>query len=99
MDTVVPEFIQASQLPDYQGDNAVLLDIRDEASFRNNHLPDAQWMMPEALVENIETMDVNKHYIIICYHGISAVPVANYMKQRGFQTSVLQNGMAAFARF
>lgn len=96
MDNPIPDFILASQLSDYQGDDVVLLDIRDQASFNHTHLPDAQWLMPDALVEQIEQMDDSKHYIVICYHGISAVTVANYMRDFGLQASVLQDGMAAF---
>ncbi|MBS9777680.1 MAG: rhodanese-like domain-containing protein [Gammaproteobacteria bacterium] len=99
MDKSIPEYIRASDLPEYHQDHVVLLDIRDQASFTQNHLPGAVWMIPDELVANIDTMDKNKHYIIICYHGISAVAVANYMRQFDLQASVLKDGMAAFARF
>ncbi len=96
----VPEYISAENLADYrQMDNAVLLDVRDERSFQQNHLPDAVSMSPNTLAAEINHMDDDKHYIVICYHGIMAVSVANFMQAHGLKASVLKGGMAAVAEF
>lgn len=96
MTQTFPDFISVQELPTYQQNgNVVLLDVRDEQSFKQNHLPDAVSINPQTLATDIQQLDDDKHYIVICYHGIMAVPVAELMKGHDLQASVLQGGMAA----
>ena len=97
MNKEIPDFIDACQLPSLQEqENIELIDIRDSVSFMQGHLPNSQSITPETLATQVETLDNSKHYIIICYHGISAVSVAENMRQFGLKASVLKDGMAAF---
>lgn len=92
----VPDFITATELPNYtQHDHVVLLDVRDEQSFAANHLPNAVHILPEHLASDINNVDDDKHYIVICYHGVMAVSVVNFMREHDLTASVLQGGMAA----
>ncbi len=96
MTTQVPDYISVEHLADYQQmDNVILLDVRDVRSFEQRHLPDAVSMQPNDLSYEIGKMDTDKHYIIICYHGIMAVSVMNFMRAHGLKASVLKGGMAA----
>lgn len=46
----VPDYIEAKNLADYQQrEEVVLLDVRDQRSFQQRHLPDAVWMLPNVL--------------------------------------------------
>ncbi len=97
MTVQVPEYISVEHLADYQKmDNVVLLDVRDERSFAQRHLPDAVSMQPNDLAYEISSgkIDTDKHYIVICYHGIMAVSVVNFMRAYGLQASVLKGGMS-----
>lgn len=78
-----------------QRDDIVLLDVRDEASFQARHFADAVCMPPEILVNRLSELNDEKHYIMICYHGIMAVSVVNYLRQHGFSATTLKGGMAA----
>lgn len=92
----VPDYIEVKNLADYQQrEEVILLDVRDQRSFQQRHLPDAVWMLPNVLAAEIDTLDNEKHYIIICYHGVMAVSVMNYMREHRLQASVLKGGMAA----
>lgn len=94
--TTQPDYISIDQLTDYQQqDNIVLLDVRNEADFQAGHLPNAISIPPNDLTAKINHMDTDKHYIIICYHGIMAVSVMNFMRAHGLKASVLKGGMAA----
>lgn len=91
-----PDFISIENLPTYQGSGeVVLLDIRDELSFNQQHLDGAVCMSATEIAADIQRFKQEYHYIIICYHGISAVAVADFMRAHGLQASVLQDGMAA----
>ncbi len=95
--TDIPGYISVAELPQYEKrPDIVLLDVRDKQSFVEHHLPNAVSMLPEQLVDNISTMAMDKHYIIVCYHGVMAVPVAEFMHNHGLKASVLQGGMSAF---
>ncbi len=94
--TTQPDYISVEHLADYQKQNdVVLLDVRDERSFEQRHLPDAVSLSPNDFGSEINHLDTDKHYIIICYHGIMAVSVMNYMRAHGLKASVLKGGMAA----
>ncbi len=96
MTTQTPDYITVEELPKYQQqDNLVLLDIRDERSFQQHHLPNAISVQPNEIAYNIDNMDTDKHYIIVCYHGILAVSVMNFMRQYRLKVSVLKGGMAS----
>lgn len=92
----VPDFISVEELPQYsQNEDVVLLDVRDARSFAANHLPNVVHLLPDDLANDIDNMDTSKHYIIICYHGVMAVSVVNFMRGHGLIASVLKGGMAA----
>ncbi len=94
--TTQPDYITVEHLADYQKmDNVVLLDVRDERSFEQRHLPNAISLPPNDLSAEINQLDTDKHYILICYHGIMAVSVMNFMRAHGLQASVLRGGMAS----
>ncbi len=93
--TTQPDYITVEHLADYQRqDDVVLLDVRDERSYAQRHLPGTVSMQPNDLASEIGNMDTDKHYIIICYHGIMAVSVMNYMRAHGLKASVLKGGMS-----
>ncbi len=96
MTTQVPDYISVEHLVDYQQQNdVVLLDVRNASDFQAGHLPNAISVPANDLTAEINHMDTDKHYIIICYHGIMAVSVMNFMRAHGLKASVLKGGMAA----
>lgn len=91
----IPDFITIEELPNYQNQpHVILLDVRDAQSFAQRHLPEAMSLQPEQLVEQIYHLDEEKHYIVVCYHGIMAVSIMEFMRERDFDASVLQGGMS-----
>ncbi len=96
MTETIPEYIDISELANYQEmENVVFLDVRDKQDFQARHLPNAISIPPNDLPYEVENMDTDKHYIVICYHGVMAVSVMNFMKGHSLKASVLKGGMAA----
>lgn len=92
----LPDFITVEALNQYTNhEDVVFIDVRDRQSFDAGHLPKARHLLPEDLVRCIHELDSEKQYIIICYHGIMAVPLADFMQEQGFSAGVLRGGMAA----
>ncbi|MBS9781192.1 MAG: rhodanese-like domain-containing protein [Gammaproteobacteria bacterium] len=95
MTTQTPDYISVEELSHYQQESIILLDVRNKADYLAGHLPNAISIPPNDLSAEINHMDTDKHYIVICYHGIMAVSVMNFMRAHGLQASVLKGGMAA----
>lgn len=92
----LPDFITVETLSQYANHHdVVLIDVRDRQSFDAHHLPKARHLLPEDLVRYLDELDRQKQYVIICYHGIMAISLADFMQEQGFFACVLRGGMAA----
>lgn len=64
--------------------SALLLDIRDEASFAQQHPKEAISLGSFDLDRFIDETDKRQPVMVICYHGISSQGAAQFLAQKGF---------------
>ena len=80
------EQIEVSTLRSWLNNGDVtVLDIRDEGSFDEEHVPGAVCLQKENIESFIERTDKNKPLVCYCYHGISSQSAAQYFIDRGFK--------------
>jgi len=64
---------------------AVVVDIRDEGSYRQAHIQGAVLLNDQNIEEFLATADREKPLICYCYHGISSQSAAGFLKAQGFK--------------
>ncbi len=66
-------------------DSATIVDIRDPASFKAGHIPNAIHLSDGTVEQFIIDTDKNKPLVVYCYHGISSQGAAAYFSEKGFK--------------
>ncbi|MCA9398786.1 MAG: thiosulfate sulfurtransferase GlpE [Candidatus Omnitrophica bacterium] len=66
-------------------DDAIVIDIRDLASFTEGHIPGAKQLTQEGIDSFVKETDKSTPLIFCCYHGFSSQQAAAYFVQQGFQ--------------
>ena len=61
-----------------------IIDIRDEMSFNNGHIPNALHIDNSNLAQFIDSADQELPLLIYCYHGNSSQSAAQMLAQQGF---------------
>lgn len=69
-----------------------LADIRDSSTFAAGHMPDAQNINNQNVQEFIENSDKDIPLVVICYHGHSSQPTAQYFAAQGFSEVYSMDG-------
>ncbi|MFQ5544085.1 MAG: thiosulfate sulfurtransferase GlpE [Nitrospiria bacterium] len=69
-----------------------ILDIRDEQSYTEGHLPDAMHIKGINIDDFVAHQDKEKPLLIYCYHGHSSMPAAAYFADRGFNRTYSMDG-------
>ncbi len=83
--------LQAQQLIEQQ--QALIVDIRDPASFANGHIEGAVRVDNDNIRSFIENADKSKPLIVVCYHGNSSQPATQVFNEQGFDGHSLIGGM------
>ena len=67
------ENISVEKLQSFVEDgNVTILDIRDEQSFQEGHIPDATHLTNKNIDQVIDSNDPDDNILIYCYKGISS---------------------------
>ena len=75
------------------GYDFIIIDIRDEHSFKENHLNNSINISLYKLLANYEKiLDKNKNYLLICEYGLGSKKVMNMLNKMGYHTFSLKNG-------
>lgn len=77
-------------------ENAVILDIRDQESYKKGHIIDAVNMKADDIDAPKMSKYKNKSIVIVCAQGSSAQTAASKLKQQGIDAKVLSGGMNAW---
>ncbi len=86
---------QASEL--IAEDDAVVVDIRDQASFESGHIEAAIHLDNSNVESFIEQADLDRPLIVYCYHGNMSKGAADFLNSRGFsRTYSLDGGYSAW---
>ena len=79
-------------------DNVTLLDIRDEESFSQGHIPNAINLSNNNIDEVINNSDREHNILIYCYKGISSQSVAQHFCDLGYKNIFsLEGGFTGFS--
>ena len=80
------ENISVEKLKSFVEDGSVkILDIRDEQSFQEGHIPDAIHLNSGNIDEVINSNDPDYNILIYCYKGISSQNAAQHFCELGFK--------------
>lgn len=73
-------------------DEVVVVDIRDENSFAQAHIPGSRHLDNGSLSRFLAEVDYETPVVVTCYHGISSQPAAAYIAEQGFDEVYSMDG-------
>jgi len=71
---------------------AVIVDIRDAASFNLSHIEGATLISNENVQDFIREADLDEKLIVYCYHGNSSQGAAQFFTEQGFDEVYSMDG-------
>lgn len=81
-------------------DNPLLLDIRDELSYRDSHIDGAMLNHDGLMQALIKKKDFDRPIVVYCYHGISSKDMAEFFCSIGFKRVYsLEGGYVAWKKW
>ncbi len=103
-----PDFVELLKAPvvrsvDYEmmqqmmNEGALLLDVRLESEYRNNHLPDSLNIPLYLLRLKTRELDRDKRYIVCCDTGRRSSSAAFLLNERGYDGCYLEQGLRGLA--
>ncbi len=66
-------------------EGAVLVDIRDSASYIASHAYSARHLSNDNIVSFINEIEFDSVVVVMCYHGISSQGAAQYLVNQGYE--------------
>ncbi len=79
-------------------ENAIVIDIRDQASFESGHIESAIHVDNSNAQGFIDESDQQRPLIVCCYHGNMSKGAADYFNTQGFENAYsLDGGYADWA--
>ena len=64
----------------------VVLDVRDEQSYQESHIPGAMHLSMDTLQQFIESADKALPTVVYCYHGVTSQSVAQLLVESNFDS-------------
>ena len=77
-------------------DNGVVVDLRTASEFSQGHLVNAINVLPENIIEQINTLNTNKdaQVLLVCKTGSTSKKVSLLLKKEGYENiNILSGGM------
>lgn len=71
---------------------AAVVDIRDPQSFIAGHMPKAKNINNQNVATYIESANKDLPLVVVCYHGHSSQPAAQYFAAQGFKEVYSMDG-------
>ena len=68
-----------------ESNSATIVDIRDPASFKSGHIPNAINLSDDNVQQFVADTDKENPLVVYCYHGISSQGAAAYFSEQGFK--------------
>ncbi|GAA0207640.1 thiosulfate sulfurtransferase GlpE [Kangiella japonica] len=81
---------EVNRLQESQATNVI--DIRDPQGFAAGHMPNAININNQNAADYIENTDKETPLIVVCYHGHSSQPAAQYFAAQGFKDVYSMDG-------
>jgi len=83
---------------DEDGQNLVVLDVREPHEWYISHLDFARLLPKGDLPDHLNELDQTKDYVLHCKSGVRSLDAARLMKSAGFRVKSLRGGINAWAR-
>lgn len=76
-------------------DDAVIIDCRPEASYREWHHPGAQNRSPRSLATHMDQLEKDPTYLLYCDRGVQSAHLAELMQEGGYEAYSFRGGAPA----
>ena len=77
--------------------DALIIDIRNEQNYNNNHIPSSKNIPKQILISNpSKYLDKNKTYYIYCSVGYTSAPVCNKLSSMGYKVVNVSGGYNSY---
>lgn len=86
------EYLDVEQAAALMQQGAVIVDIRDEDSYTQGHMPGAIQLDNHSVSQFIQQADLDAPTIVVCYHGHSSQSAAAWLNSQGFDRVYSMNG-------
>ncbi|WP_327366013.1 rhodanese-like domain-containing protein [Virgibacillus dakarensis] len=73
--------------------NIVVIDVREDEEVAQGMIADARHIPLQDIPQSIDTLDKEKHYVMVCRSGRRSLNAAAYLNERGFRVSSMTGGM------
>lgn len=90
--------ISVAELKNLPRDSYVLIDIRDEYSFRYGHIDGAINIPQKSVEDNIQHLQKSRKIIVCCKSGIISRETAEDLCEKGFEACNLSGGYCEWLR-
>jgi rhodanese-related sulfurtransferase len=83
-----------------QGDNFLLLDVREPWEFERSYIDGARLMpMGDVPSRAHQELDPEEHIVVVCHHGVRSMSVTTWLRQEGFEKAQsMRGGIDAWSR-
>lgn len=91
--------ITAQQLEDKikNGEDVEVIDVREHFEVKFGKVPGARNIPMQQLVNEMDTLDKNKEYILICRSGNRSGMVGQYLEMQGYKMVNVVDGMIGWS--
>ena len=87
------------EIDDIYGYDFVIIDIRDENEFNQNHLDNSiNISLYKMISEPEKYLEKNKSYLLICKYGIQSKIIMNMLNRMGYHVYSLKDGFNGLIR-
>jgi len=77
--------------------DALIIDIRNEQNYNNNHIPSSKNIPKQILISNpSKYLDKNKTYYLYCQKGTNSIRVCALLNSLGYKTININGGYEAW---
>lgn len=87
----MPEFEQLVK----QGEVSIL-DVREPNEFSGGHIKEAVLMPLNSIPEQLDQLNKEKEYYIICHSGMRSVSASAFLAEEGYSVTNVMGGMSAW---
>lgn len=79
-----------------KGEKIALIDVREEEEVAQGMIPEAEHIVMGTIPENLDRLDKETNYIIVCRSGMRSENVSRYLIQNGFKATNMTGGMLEY---
>ena len=76
--------------------NLNVIDVREIDEFESGHINGAEHIALGTIPANLDKLDKNKEYYVMCLSGSRSAMASKYLAQQGFKVVNVMGGMSAY---